>query len=72
MEWVTIYAETIQESNKSAKSENKNKSGVTKGNIGKKWVNPFWSNVLFLYLLITSENQRFSDVFRGYRNGTLV
>ena len=52
--------------------KNKNKSGVTKGNIGKKWVNPFWSNVLFLYLLITSENQRFSDVFRGYRNGTLV
>ena len=31
-------------------------------------VNPFWSNVTFLYSLKTSENHRFSDVFRGYRN----
>ena len=29
-------------------------------------------NILFLYLLKTLENQRFSYVFRGYRNGTLV
>ena len=33
---------------------------------------PHWfSNVPFLYPLKTSENQRFSDVFRGYRNRTL-
>ena len=29
-------------------------------------------NVPFLYPLETSENQGFSDVFRGYRNGTLT
>ena len=32
---------------------------------------PFHANVPFLYPLKTSENQRFFDVFRGYRNGTL-
>ena len=32
--------------------------------------NPFHANVPFLYPLKTSENQRFSDMFRGYRNGT--
>ena len=31
---------------------------------------PFQSSVTFLYPLKTSENQRFSDVFRGYRNVT--
>ena len=35
-------------------------------------INPFHANVPFLYPLKTSENQRFSDVFGGYRNGTLV
>ena len=29
-------------------------------------VNPFHGTVLFLYPLQTSENQKFSDVFRGY------
>ena len=33
--------------------------------------NPFYSSVTFVYLLKTSENQRFSDVFRGYENVTL-
>ena len=33
--------------------------------------NPFSSSVP-LCSLKTSENQRFSDVFRGYRSGTLV
>ena len=28
-------------------------------------INPFWSSVTFLYPLKTSENQGFSDVFRG-------
>ena len=32
--------------------------------------NPFYPNVPFLYLK-TSENQRFSDFFGRYRNGTL-
>ena len=31
-------------------------------------LNPFWSNVTFLYPLRTSENHRFSDFFRRYRN----
>ena len=31
-------------------------------------VNPFPTACVFLYPLITSENQRISDVFRGYRN----
>ena len=34
--------------------------------------NPFPANVPFLYPLKTSENQRLSDVFRGYRNETFV
>ena len=34
--------------------------------------NPFQASVPFLYSLKTSENQRFSDVFRGYRKGTLA
>ena len=33
--------------------------------------NPYSPNVTFLYPLKTSENWRFSDVFRGYRNITL-
>ena len=33
-----------------------------------KSINPLEANVPFLYPLKTSENQRFSDVFRGYRN----
>ena len=35
------------------------------------YLNPYSPNVTFLYPLKTSENQRFSDVFRGYRNVTL-
>ena len=34
--------------------------------------NPFSTNVPLLYPPQTSENLRFSDVFRGYRSGTLV
>ena len=34
--------------------------------------NPFSTNIPFLYLLKTSENWRFSDVFRGYRSESLV
>ena len=35
-------------------------------------VNPFSTSTLLLYPLKTSENLRFSDVFRGYRRGTLI
>ena len=34
--------------------------------------NPFSSNAPLLYPLKTSENLRFSDIFRGYRIGTLL
>ena len=34
--------------------------------------NPFQANVPFLYPLKTSENLWFSEVFRGYRKGTLA
>ena len=34
--------------------------------------NPFQENVSFLYPLKMSQNQRFSDVFRWYRKGTLA
>ena len=34
--------------------------------------NPFSTNVPLLYPLKTSENLWFSDVFKGYRSGTLV
>ena len=34
--------------------------------------NPFSSNVPLLNPLKTSENWRFSDIFRGFRSGTLV
>ena len=37
-----------------------------------KWVNLFHVNVPFLYPLKTSENLWFSDVFSGYKNGTLA
>ena len=37
-----------------------------------KRINPFSTNVPLLYPLKTTENLRFSDVFRGYRSGTLV
>ena len=33
--------------------------------------NPFIRNVHFLYPPKTSENQRFSDIFRGYKKGKL-
>ena len=35
-------------------------------------INSFSTNVPLLYPLKTLENLRFSDVFRGYRSGTLV
>ena len=35
-------------------------------------INPFAINFSLLYPLNTSENQRFSDIFREYRSGTLV
>ena len=34
-------------------------------------LNPIQPTGPFLYPLKMSENQRFSDVFRGYKNGTL-
>ena len=35
-------------------------------------INQFSTNAPLLYPPKTSENRRFSDVFRGYRSGTLV
>ena len=35
-------------------------------------LNPFSTNVLLLYPLKKSENRRFSDIFRGFKSGTLV
>ena len=35
-------------------------------------INPLQANVPILYPLKMSENQRFSDVFRGYKKGTLA
>ena len=35
-------------------------------------INPFSANVSLLYSMKASESRRFSDVFRGYRSGTLV
>ena len=38
-----------------------------KYNAGLKWVNPFHTNVLFLYPRKMSKNFWFSDVFRGIK-----
>ena len=35
-------------------------------------INPFPTNVPLLYPLRTSKNLRFSDIFRGYKSGTLA
>ena len=35
-------------------------------------INPFLANVTILYPLKTPENQRFPDVFRGYKMGALA
>ena len=35
-------------------------------------LNPFLANVPILYPLKTPENQRFSDIFTGYKLGTLA
>ena len=35
-------------------------------------LNPFLANVPILYPLKTPENQRFSDIFTGYKMGTLA
>ena len=40
--------------------------------IGREWVNPFLLKVAILYLTKTTENQRFSGVFRRYKIGTLA
>ena len=46
---------------------------ILPGNWKKKFmVNPFHATDLFLYLLKTSENQRFCDVFRGYRKRSVA
>ena len=36
------------------------------------FINPFHAIVPFLYPLKTLENQRFSNVYRGYRNKGLI
>ena len=36
------------------------------------FINPFHDTVLFLYLLKTSENLKFSDVFSGYRKRSVA
>ena len=41
-------------------------------NKSSRYVHPYSTNVPLLYPLKTSEKQRFSDVFRGYRSRTLV
>ena len=41
-------------------------------NFMKNTINPFHATDLFLYSLKTSENWRFSDVFKGYRNKTIA
>ena len=35
-------------------------------------LNPFQINVTFLYPPEKSENQKLTDVFKGFRNGTLT
>ena len=40
--------------------------------ISNQMINPFSTNVPLLHSLKTSENRRCSDIFRGYRSGTLV
>ena len=40
--------------------------------LNKDIANPFQVNVPFLYPLKTSENQRFSEVFTMYSNGTMA
>ena len=47
-------------------------SGVEKGCIENKWVNPLFATALFLYHMKISENQRFSDIFRVYRKKPVV
>ena len=42
------------------------------GSPSRNLLNPFQTNVPFLNPLKTSERQRFSDVFSGYRKGTLA
>ena len=40
--------------------------------IGREWVNPFLLKVAILHLTKTTENQRFSGIFRRYKIGTLA
>ena len=50
----------------------KNKSAPILNHKNLKIFHPFQGNVPFLYPLKTSKNQRFSDVFREYRNKKLA
>ena len=45
---------------------------LTKNIYNSEKINPFLANAPILYPLKTPENQRFSDVFRGYKLGTLA
>ena len=45
---------------------------LTKNIYNSEKINPFLANVPILYPLKTPENRRFSDVFRGYKLGTLA
>ena len=47
-------------------------SQVSLTEIGREWVNPFLLKVAILYLTKTTENRRFSGVFRRYKIGTLA
>ena len=45
---------------------------LTKNIYNSEKINPFLANAPILYPLKTPENERFSDVFRGYKLGTLA
>ena len=45
---------------------------LTKNIYNSEKINPFLANVPILHPLKTPENERFSDVFRGYKLGTLA
>ena len=47
-------------------------SMLTKNIYNSEKINPFLANAPILYPLKTPENERFSDVFRGYKLGTLA
>ena len=45
---------------------------LTKNIYNSEKIDPFLANVPILHPLKTPENERFSDVFRGYKLGTLA